>query len=125
MNFDANWLWITLVLPVIIGIFKNEIGRFFSDYTVYKNRAFDADGDPGTGQHCYVQSGATGEYVKVYVDEYQFGLAPSKRKIITHQKDPDGDQGKVIIVPYSYTIWASMVKGSLQKERMDRVLLNK
>ncbi len=125
MDFDANWLWITLVLPVVVGIFKHEIGRFFSDYTVYKNRRFDSDGDPGTGQHCYVQSGATGEYVKIYVDEYTFGLAPSSRKVITQQKDPEGDEWKVIVVPYSYTQWASMVRGSLQKDRTERVLLDK
>ena len=121
MNFDINWLWITLVLPVVVGIFKNEIGRFFSDYTVYKNRRFDNDGDPGTGEYCYIQSGATGEYVKVYIDEYEFGLVPSKRKVITHQKDPDGDENKVIVVPYLYTQWVSMVKGSLQKERKNKI----
>jgi len=116
MELDVNWLWITLVLPVAIGIFKNEIGRFFSDYATYQNRMFDTDGDPGTGQYCYIQSSATGEYVKIYIDDYKFGLAPSDRKVITFQDDPDGTGNKIIVVPYSYTQWKGIIKGSLQRE---------
>lgn len=116
---DTNWLWITLVLPVLIGFFKNEISSLIGDYMVYKNRAFDEDGDPGTGEPCYIQSSATGQYVKVLVAEYQFGLAPSKRRVITHQKSPEGNIDKIIVVPYSYSAWAGMVKGSMPKPRTD------
>ncbi len=115
MNIDTNWILITLFLPVIIAFFKKEISTLIGDYMIYKNRAFDNDGDPGTGQKCYVQSGATGKYVLLTVASYHFGLSPSKRKIITHQSDPNGDERKYIVVPYTYSVWNKMIKGSLQK----------
>lgn len=116
-EIDVSWLWLTLILPVIIGIFKHEIATFIGDYSTYRNRSFDQDGDPGTGEDCYLQCDATGDFNKITVAEYRFGLAPSKRKVITHQTAPSGDLDKVIVVPYSYSKWSSMVKGSLPRER--------
>ncbi len=117
MNIDTNWIIITLFVPVIIAFFKKEISSFIGDYIIYKNRMFDVDGDPGTGQDCYIQSSATGKFIRITVDKYQFGLSPSKRKIITFQSDPDGDPDKIIVVPYTYSVWNSIIKGSLAKNK--------
>lgn len=114
----TSWLWATILLPVLMGIFKKEIATFMRDYRIYRNRSFDEDGDPSTGQDCYLFNAATGVYNQITVAEYKFGLVPSKRKVITHQSDPEGDNSKVIVVPYSYTKWLGMVKGSLQKDKI-------
>jgi len=118
---QSNWFWATILLPVIIGIFKKEIATFINDYRTYRNRSFDEDGDPSTGQDCYILNEATGDYNKITVAEYKFGLGPSKRKIITYQNDPEGDNSKIIAVPYSYSKWSSMVKGSLQKDKASQM----
>ena len=46
-----NWLVVAIVLPLIIGFFKTEIGNLIIAYNVYRLRAFDADGNrqPVTG----------------------------------------------------------------------------
>jgi len=114
---ELNYLWATICIPVIMGFFKSEISTFIGDLMIYRNRAFDNDGDPGTSQDCFIQSGATGEFNRITVAEYRFGLAPSKRKVITYQADPNGDKDKYIVVPFSYAAWAGIVKGSLQIEK--------
>ena len=47
---ELNYLWATIFIPVVIGFFKKEISTFIGDLMIYRNRAFDADGDPGTSQ---------------------------------------------------------------------------
>ena len=116
----TNWFWVTILLPVLIGIFKKEIATFINDWRTYKNRSFDEDGDPGTGQDCYILNEATGVYNQITIAEYKFGLVPSKRKIVTLQPDPEGNENKIIIVSYSYSKWSSMVKGSLQKDKIEQ-----
>lgn len=104
----------TVFIPVFLGIFKNELSKFFTDLNIYRNRMFDEDGDPGTGEDCYLQSGATGAWSKITIKEYQFSILPSKRKIITLQNSPER-VNEIIIVPYSYNQWVNMIKGSLSK----------
>jgi hypothetical protein len=111
LNAMQSLVFGTVLIPVI-----NEIANFFGDLMTYRNRSFDEDGDPGTGQDCFIQSEATGEFNRVTIKEYKFGLAPSNRKVITLQKSPVKND-EVIEVPYTYKKWATIVKGSLSKPR--------
>lgn len=119
MDLSMNWLWFTLVVPVVMGIFKSEIGALFRDYSVYRHRMFDEDGDPATGEPCHIL--IKGEWKKIMVAEYQFGLSPAKRRVITYQPDPKGGFNDMIVVPYTYTQWANLIKGSVSKPRTDVV----
>ena len=116
-NNDVQWFWAVIILPIIIGIFKKEISSFFNDLSVYRSRRFDDNKTPGFGQECFIQSKATGKFIKIYIYDYEFGVFPSNRLVITHQDDPDGDTNSCIIVPYTYVEWRSMVKGSLPLKR--------
>lgn len=109
----------SILVPAIVAMFKTQIAQFFDDYTVYKNRMFDADGDPGTGEYCYLQNKTTGKFVKLMVFKYEFSFWPSKRLVWVLWPAPSGEEGKVIIVPYTYSQWANIQKGSLEKDLKD------
>ena len=115
MNFDGmDWILITLVFPTIILIFKQELLSFLFDLRLYKNRLIDADGDPATGEDCYVQTGrSSGSFHKVTVAAYKFGLSSSKRKVVTLQED--SESGEILKVSCPYKEWSQIVKGTVPK----------
>ncbi len=117
MEFDLKWVQITL-LTFVIGFFRKEITTFISDYNIYRNRMFDDDGDPGTGQYCYIQTKKSNDFKLIYIKDYKFGFLPSSRVVVTHQDDPEGNKDKIIVVTYTYAIWSEIIKGSLQKDRI-------
>lgn len=117
IDLPFHWFWFTLVVPIIVGIFKSEIAGLFRDYAIYRHRMFDEDGDPATGEPCYIF--IKDKFIKVMVAEYQFGLSPAKRRVITHQPDPEGNFNNMIVVPYTYTQWANLIKASVPKPRTD------
>ena len=109
MENNIEWMLTILIIPVLIGFFKTQIGNFLEDYMVYKNRNFDSDNNPATGQDCMLQSPATGEFSMITIDLYEFSIFPAKRRVITSQKIKSGK----IIVAYPYSIWKNLVKGSV------------
>lgn len=115
MKFEnMDWILITLVLPIFIMIFKEEVLSFLYDFKLYRNRLIDSDGDPATGEECYIQtSRSSGSFHKILVTEYKFGLSTSKRKVITHQKNLD--TGEVLKISYPYKEWAQIIKGIIPK----------
>ena len=103
----------TLLIPLIVGFFKQELIDFFTDLRIYRNRDIDGDGDPATGRNVYIQ-GDPGKYIEVLVLEYQFSIIPHHRKVITLQKAAI-DNEELIIVPYTYAQWNNTVKGTRKK----------
>jgi len=88
---------------VLINIFKEQLADFFSDMMMYWTRRYDSDDNPATGQFCMCQSNATGEWAKVYVENYVFSIRPSKRLIYVwfpYKKD-----GLYICSPKTYKQW--------------------
>jgi len=129
MNMDHDilaWGWTVVLLPVLIGVFKSQIGEFIGDYMLYRNRRYDSDGDPGTGQWCMVQSAATGEWCRAFVEKYTFSIfRPSKRLVhvwFPHQDalDPNFDKCRTewIKAPMPFKAWRSMMSGGLPKEAL-------
>lgn len=96
-----------LIVPVLIGFFRKQISDFITDAITYKNRKFDDDGDPATGQDCYIQCAATGQYISLYIKEYRFGILPSSRRVVTVQNYYD----MRLTVTYTYEQWRGLVKG--------------
>jgi len=99
----------TLLIPLIIGFFKQEIVDFFTDLRIYKNRDIDGDGDPATGNTIFIQC-EPDRYIEVTVLEYRFALLPHQRKIVTLQR-ANIDKDELIVILYTYAQWNSLIKG--------------
>ena len=102
----------TILIQMLIGIFKQELSNFFTDLILYKNRFVDVYGDPGVGSDCYIQ--VTDSYKRITVLDYQFGFLSANRKVITLHPINETD---VIIVSYSYVQWNDLIKGSIPIDR--------
>ena len=101
---NMDWILITLVFPILMVMFKQEVLNFLDDFRLYKNRLVDSDGDPATGEECYIQtSRSSGSFHKILVAEYRFGLSSTKRKVVTLQENLD--TGKTLEVSYPYKEW--------------------
>jgi hypothetical protein len=92
-----------VILPVLAGIFKNEIGMLFKSWNAYRNRPFDTDGDPETPETCEILNGATGEWVPVEILRYCWSPKATKRGVWI--KYADGGVEKFKLVD-----WADMRK---------------
>ncbi|MEY2978175.1 MAG: hypothetical protein ACO3NK_02150 [Prochlorotrichaceae cyanobacterium] len=107
-----NYLLGSIVLPLLAGLFKNEISNLYKAWTVYKSRPFDADRDPNTPDRCQLQSAATGEWSDITIEKYCFSLNSDVAGVyITHQL-PDGKTASERI---PLTVWAGMRKRSMPK----------
>ena len=98
-----NWLVVAIVLPLVIGFFKTEIGNLIIAYNVYRLRAFDADGNPDTEEPVQILNGATGEWGDVVVERYRFWAHKKERGV--YLRYPDGGREKV-----SFLAWAGWRK---------------
>jgi len=110
-EFNFNGFYTLLLLPVLIGFFRKQISDLIADYMVYRNRKFDDDGDPATGQDCLLQCAATGVFNQVFVKQYRFGFLPASRRVVTIQQSRD----RRMVVTYTYSQWRSIVKGKFLK----------
>ncbi|MFK5952478.1 MAG: hypothetical protein QM498_05410 [Desulfobacterium sp.] len=106
MNLDGlmnNWIVIAVILPVLIGFFKSEIGGFLTSWNIYRLRAFDLDGRPDTEDKVELLNGATGAWSIAIIEKYVFCLSPMRRGV--YLRYPDGGREKV-----SFLLWASFRK---------------
>ena len=109
-EINISWLWSFILLPFIVGFSKSYINSFLQDYSIYKNRMFDDDQNPKTGQSCYIKSSATGNWSQIVVSEYTFSIFfPSKRTIKTIQQQQK--RGYTLAVVYTYQEWKAILKG--------------
>ena len=102
-SMSENWLWCMIILPVMIGLFKAEIGKLFTVWNIYRLRAFDLDGDPNTKDNVEVLCGATGAWRKVIIEKYVWSLSTARRGV--YLKYPNGTKEKV-----SFLVWATLRK---------------
>ena len=95
-----------VALPVVAGIFKNEISNLFKALDAYTSRPFDTDRNPDTPEVCELLNGATGQWGKIEIERYKMSLSKSKRGVFI--KYPGGQQEKISLVA-----WAKMRKRSI------------
>ena len=69
-KINTNWFMVVILLPVFVGIFKAEIGRLFTSWSIYRLRSFDVDGDPKTPDQVQLFNGATGKWFTVIIVRY-------------------------------------------------------
>jgi len=94
-----NWIIGVIILPVLVGLFKTEIGKIFTAYNVYRLRAFDADGNPSTADTVQLLNGATGEWGDAIIEKYVFSLSAKKRGV--YLLYPDGGREKVSLLDWA------------------------
>jgi len=104
MDFlTENWIVGVVILPVLIGMFKAEIGKILTAYNVYRLRSFDLDGNPDTSDQVQLLNGATGRWINATIEKYVFSLSAKKRGV--YLLYPDGGREKV-----SFIDWAGFRK---------------
>jgi len=104
MNWFMNdWLIAVIILPIVAGFFKAEIGRLITSWNVYRLRAFDVDGNPATSDKVQLLNGATGKWESCIIEKYVFSLSAKKRGV--YLLYPDGGREKV-----GFVTWAGFRK---------------
>ncbi len=98
-ELTGNWLWVVVILPVLIGFFKTEIGRTLTAWNVYRLRAFDMDGCPGTPDRVQLLNGATGAWGDAIIEKYIFSFSAKTRGV--YLRYPDGGREKVSLVAWA------------------------
>ena len=97
MKFEFNWFFAMVVIPVIIGFFKTEIANFFTDFKIYRTRAFSV------GDSVDLLNPNTGKWGCVVILDYDFNFDPIGRVVEILHSD-----GHVEQIPFSS--WATMRK---------------
>ena len=89
-----NWVLATVVVPVVIGMFKNELGKVIRAYRTYKLRVFDI------GSKVQIFNGAAGDWgAIVMVEDYKFSLSSATRGVYIRYED--GGAEKVSILEWA------------------------
>ena len=96
---ENNWIWIAIILPVIVGLFKSEIGSFLLDLKIYKTKEFSE------GDEVELLNTSLGKWGKVIILDYTFSLSPHHRVVTFQHTD-----GHIEHIPFK--IWASMRKAA-------------
>jgi len=102
MNLESvtgSWLWVMVLLPVLVAIFKTELGKIFTAWNIYRLRAFDLDGNPGTEDQLQLLNGATGEWSDAIIEQYVFTLSSKTRGV--YLRYPDGGREKVSLITWA------------------------
>ena len=94
-----NWLLAAIVLPVLVGMFKAELGKLITSYNVYRLRSFDMDGNPGTEDRVQLLNGATGQWGDAVIEKYVFSMSAKKRGV--YLRYPDGGREKVSLLAWA------------------------
>jgi hypothetical protein len=98
-----EWMVGAVVLPVLAGIFKNELGGLWKAWSVYKARPFDNDRDPDTPSTCELFNASSGLWEPVEIERYRMSLKKGERGVFLRY--PDGTREKISLVE-----WAGMRK---------------
>lgn len=98
-----NWLMAVIVIPILVGFFKNEIGNALTAWNIYRLRSFDSDGNPATSDCVQILNDATGVWVDAIIEKYLFSLNSKTRGV--YLRYPDGGREKV-----SFHTWAGFRK---------------
>jgi len=104
MEIDINnWLLAVVILPILASIFKSEIGKFFTAWSIYRLRWFDSDGNPKTSQNVQILNEMSGEWIDATIIQYKFTISNKKRGV--YLLYPDGGREKL-----SFIKWADLRK---------------
>ena len=104
MNIEnmQDWMWAVIVMPIVIGFFKNEIGTIFTAMVVYLRREFSP------GDTVRMHNPATGGWGDVLIVDYKFRFSSATRGVYVRH-----DDGGVERIPL--VTWGQMRKRPIPK----------
>jgi len=109
MENSLNWLWGLILVPVIAGIFRSELGEAFETYRIYKCGMMDSDGNPKTMEKIWIHYYGTDIWELITVVHYQWGIMRHQRFV--RIMDSDGDCENISLLS-----WSSMRKKPYKKD---------
>jgi len=92
MNFN-EWILMAVVVPILAAFFKNEIVTFFTDWSVYRNRAFNV------GDRVELFNPNVGGWTTVEILDYDFDFSPIERVVVILH--PGGQIERVPFISWS------------------------
>lgn len=109
----------TLLLPLLIALFKREISNLYLSWAVYHSRPFDQDRDPGTPDRCQLYNSATGTWESILIEKYQFSLNQDKRGVFICHPVATEDAIAWSRERLPFDVWAQMRKRSMPATKSD------
>ena len=103
----------TLLFPLIIALFKREIGNLYQSWAIYNSRPFDQDRKPDTPDRCQLYNAATGGWENILIERYQFSWKQDKRGVFICHTVANGDTIELARERISFDVWASMRKRTI------------
>ena len=117
-NGISGWFLAMIIMPVIVAMMRESIAKQWNAYKIYKNRAFDKDGDPDSPEVCLIVNPATGGTVPCVILSYEFWTTdPLKKGVHTIIVDTETGTGKER--HFSFSDWAGAVKLELERDLND------
>ncbi|MGF1521705.1 MAG: hypothetical protein ACFBSF_05225 [Leptolyngbyaceae cyanobacterium] len=105
----------TLLLPLVVALFKREIGSLYQSWAIYNSRPFDQDRKPDTPDRCQLYNSSTGEWEDILIEKYKFSWKQDQRGVfICHPvatKDDNTMQWAKERIPFD--VWATMRKRTM------------
>lgn len=102
----------TLLLSLVVALFKREIGSLYTSWAIYNSRPFDQDRDPSTPDRCQLYDASTGAWEDILIEKYQFSLNRDKRGVFICHSVPDKN-GVWARERIPFDIWADMRKRTM------------
>ena len=105
----------TLLLPLLIALFKSEIAALYQSWAIYNSRPFDRDRNPDTPDRCQLYNSATGEWEDILIEKYQFSVDRDKRGVFIRHAVNDGETVLWARERIPFDVWATMRKRTVPK----------
>ena len=103
----------TVLLSLIVALFKREIGSLYQSWAIYNSRPFDQDRKPDTPDKCQLYNSATGEWENILIEKYQYSWRRDKRGVFICHPVTHGDTTQWARERIPFDVWASMRKRTL------------
>ena len=100
----------TLLLPLVVALFKREIGSLYQSWAIYNSRPFDQDRKPDTPDKCQLYNSATGKWEDILIERYQYSWKQDKRGVFIGHPVAQGDTTQWARERIPFDVWASMRK---------------
>ncbi|NER80597.1 MAG: hypothetical protein F6K42_13685 [Leptolyngbya sp. SIO1D8] len=110
----------TLLFPLLIALFKQEIASVYQSWAVYNSRPFDKDRNPNTPDRCQLYNSATGSWETILIEKYQFSLDRDRRGVFICHAIGDQEVKQWARERIPFDVWAGMRKRSLPETEAER-----
>ncbi|MEO0986283.1 MAG: hypothetical protein AAFY20_12120 [Cyanobacteria bacterium J06639_14] len=103
----------TLLLSLIVALFKREIGSLYQSWAIYNSRPFDQDRKPDTPDRCQLYNSATGDWEDILIEKYQFSWKRDQRGVFICHTVMNGDTIKLAKERIPFDVWSAMRKRTM------------